>query len=85
MDIEEKDGQLRVTEHNALGSCRAECRTAAKACEDTVGEADTKACAKKPLKFQSITRKDEEFQVMSEDEKKAQEYMKRARYCSMSH
>ena len=108
--IEEKDGQLRVTEHNALGSCRAECRTAAKACEDTVGEADvdiaeelwkdelslsklinqvcyseTKACAKKPLKFQSITRKDEEFQVMSEDEKKAQEYMKRARYCSMSH
>lgn len=104
LDIEEKGDELKITEHKDLGSCKAECRTVAKACEDTVGEADsdvaeelwkdelslsklinqvcyseTKACNKNPRKFKSSGRKDEKFQVMSEDEKKAQEYMKKAR------
>lgn len=105
LDIVEKNGELQLTEHNDLGSCKAECRTVAKACDDTVGEAidvdiaeelwkneltlsqlinqvcysDTKACGNKKAKFKSGSRKDEKFQVMSEDEKKAQEYMKKAR------
>ena len=104
LDIEEKQGELQLSEHGDLGSCKAECRTVAKACDDTVGEADTdiaeelwkneltlsqlinevcysdtKACSKTKAKFKSGSRKDEKFQVMSEDEKKAQEYLKKAR------
>ena len=104
LDIEEKQGELQVSEQKDLGSCKAECRTVAKACEDTVGDADTdiaeelwkneltlsqlinevcysdtKACSKTKVKFKSGSRKDEKFQVMSEDEKQAQEYLKKAR------
>ncbi len=104
LDIEEKQGELQLSEHNNLGSCKAECRTVAKACDDTVGEADTdiaeelwkneltlsqlinevcysdtKACGKMKATFKSGSRKDEKFQQMSEDEKKAQEYLKKAR------
>ena len=40
---------------------------------------DTKACGKNKMVFKSGSRKDEKFEVMSDDEKKAQEYMKKAR------
>lgn len=103
LDIKEDDGGLKITEHEDVGSCKAECRTVAKACEDTVGEADvdiaeelwkdelslsklinqvcyleSNACSKNTMKFESTTRKDEIFEIMSEDEKKAHDYMKRA-------
>lgn len=104
LDIEEKNGELHLSEQNELGSCRTECRTVAKACEDTVGEADvdiaeelwkneltlsqlinrvchsdTNACSKNGETFKSGSRKDEKFHVMTADEKKAQEYLKKAR------
>ena len=105
LDIEEKNGELQLSEHEELGSCKSECKTIAKACDETVGEADvdiaeelwkneltlsqlinevcysdTKACGKTAnVKFKSGSRKDEKFQVMSEDEKQAQEYLKKAR------
>ena len=94
-----------MSEHEELGLCKSECKTIAKACDETVGEADvdiaeelwkdeltlsqlinevcysdTKACGKKTnVEFKSGSRKDEKFQVMSEDEKQAQEYLKKAR------
>ena len=103
LDIEEKQGELQVSEQKDLGSCKAECRTVAKACDDTIGDADTdiaeelwkneltlsqlinevcysdtNACSKSKMKFKSGSRKDEKFQAMSEDEKQAQEYLKKA-------
>ncbi|CAB4020005.1 Hypothetical predicted protein [Paramuricea clavata] len=103
LDIEEKKGELQLSEQEDLGSCKAECRTVAKACDDTVGDADTdiaeelwkneltlsqlinevcysdtNACSKTKINFKSGSRKDEKFQVMSDEEKQAQEYLKKA-------
>ena len=104
LDIEEKNNALILSEHEELGSCQSECRTIAKACDETIGEADldiaeelwksemtlsqminqvcheeTGACTKNELTYKSGNRKDETFKAMSEDERKAQEYLKKAR------
>ena len=102
-DLVEKDGGLKLHEEDGFGTCRRECRTISKACEESVSEVDTdigellwknklslsqlinevcyslsSVCSKEPPKLPRGKRQtDEVFQRMTEDERKAQEIMKK--------
>lgn len=105
MDVVEKDKSLKLEEKDSIGTCRRECRTISKACEESISEVDTdigellwknkfslsklinkvcyslaSACIKKPPKLTKGIRKlDEVFQPMSDDERKAQQVMRKMR------
>ncbi|KAK3714412.1 hypothetical protein QZH41_020642 [Actinostola sp. cb2023] len=102
-DLVADNKELRLVEKESYGRCRKECQTIAKACEESIGEADTdlgellwqdklslsklinkfcysisSACKKNAPKLRG-KRTDEEFIVMTEDERKADEVLKQMR------
>lgn len=40
-DIQESEDGLKITEQKSYGRCQRECKTIAKACEESIGDADT--------------------------------------------
>lgn len=103
IDLVTNNNELRLVEKQDHGRCRTECQTVAKACEESIGEADTdlgellwqdklslskltnkfcysmsSSCKKNKPKLKG-KRKDEEFLVMSEDERKADQVLKQMR------
>ena len=104
LDIVEKDNKLRTEEHERYGKCRSECKTIARACEETVADVDTdlaellwknknslsqlinevcyglsSACKAKASQLKKKRSWDETFEVMTEEERKANEMMKKMR------